>query len=444
MNRGATWCARAILTISTLLAGGCVATEGAAQEEVAAVSDSAVPLPPKRPEPAADGDGVSVPSVPSVAFDAWRGGFRKHALAAGITGEVFDAAFAGVAVNARVLELDRYQPEFVRPIWEYLESAVSEMRIADGRAGASEQGRTLRGIEERYGVDLGIVAAIWGIESAYGLDYGSIPVIESLATLAFEGRRRDFAEEQLIAALRILQSGDVAPERMVGSWAGAMGHTQFIPTSFEAYAVDFTGDGKRDVWSDNPADALASTANYLSRFGWQRAEPSVIEVELPQGFDYRLADDRTRKSAAEWEALGVHAKSGRLLPSDSMTILLPAGAQGPAFAVYPNFRVIKRYNNATSYALAVALLAGRIDSSIAFGLRTSMGWPRGDRPLTRDETEELQRRLTALGYPTQGVDGIVGPNTRSAIRSFQADKKMIPDGYLSVALLEQVRAAAGG
>jgi membrane-bound lytic murein transglycosylase B len=205
MNRGATWCARAVLTISVLLAGGCVTTEGAAQGEVDAAGNSTVPLPSKRPERAPKGQGVIMPSGD---FNAWRGGFRKRALAAGITGAVFDAAFAGVTVNARVLELDRYQPEFVRPIWEYLDSAVSETRIADGRARASARGRTLRDIEEQYGVDLGIVAAIWGIESAYGLDYGAIPVIESLATLAFEGRRRDFAEEQLIAALRILQSGD--------------------------------------------------------------------------------------------------------------------------------------------------------------------------------------------------------------------------------------------
>jgi membrane-bound lytic murein transglycosylase B len=224
-----------------------------------------------------------------------------------------------------------------------------------------------------------------------------------------------------------------------------MGHTQFIPTSYEAYAVDFTGDGKRDVWASDPADALASTANYLSRFGWQRAEPSVIQVTLPEGFDYRLADDETRQSTAAWQALGVRrAGRGELLPSDAVTLLLPAGASGPAFAVYPNFRVIKRYNNATSYALAVALLAGQIDGSIRFGLTPGMSWPRGDRPLSHDETIELQRRLTALGYATQGVDGIVGPNTRTAIRRFQAQKGITPDGYVSVTLLERVRAAAGG
>ncbi len=447
MNRSAIWCARAVLATSVLLIGGSITTEGEAQDEVAVTGDSAVPLPPKRPERAhgTESESAGETIVPDGDFDHWKGSFRKRALAAGIAGEVFDTAFAGVSVNARVLELDRYQPEFVRPIWEYLDRAVSETRIADGRARTTERRRILRGIEARYGVDLGIVAAVWGIESAYGHDYGSIPVIESLATLAFEGRRRDFAEEQLIAALRIQQSGDVAPARMVGSWAGAMGHTQFIPTSFETYAVDFTGDGKRDVWADDPTDALASTANYLSRFGWQRAEPSVIEVKLPEGFDYRLADDHTQKFAAEWEALGVkRAGKGQLLPSDALTILLPAGAQGPAFVVYPNFRVIKRYNNATSYALAVALLAGQIDDSIAFGAGAAMDWPRDDRPLTGDETKELQRGLTALGYPTQGVDGIVGPNTRSAIRGFQAKQGMIPDGYLSAALLMRVRTAAGG
>jgi len=435
MNRGAIWCARAVLTISAALTSGCAATEGAAQVQVSAAGDGTAPLPPTKPE------GTSVPRGD---FSSWKAGFRQRALAAGITGTVFDAAFAGVSVNERVLELDQFQPEFVRPIWEYLDSAVSETRIADGRARVSERATTLRGIEERYGVDLGIVAAIWGIESAYGHDYGSIPVIESLATLAYEGRRRAFAEEQLLAALRIQQSGDVSPARMVGSWAGAMGHTQFIPTSFADYAVDFTGDGKRDVWADDPADALASTANYLARFGWRRGEPSAIEVTLPDGFDYGLADDSTRKSAAEWEALGVkRASTGLFVPSDAVTVLLPAGAKGPAFAIYPNFRVIKRYNNATSYALAVALLAGQIDNAIAFGARGAMDWPRSDRPLSNDETKELQQRLTALGFPTQGVDGIVGPNTRSAIRGFQAAKGMLPDGYLSAALLAQVRAAGG-
>jgi membrane-bound lytic murein transglycosylase B len=437
MTKDAISGARAVLAAAALLAGGCVTAGSEAPAQTAGLP------PPARP--AAAPAGVEETVAPSEDFVSWRAGFRRRARAAGIAAEVFDAAFAGVGVNQRVLELDRYQPEFVRPIWEYLGSAVSETRIRDGVARSAEHAKTLRKIEEAYGVDLGIVVAIWGIESAYGFNYGSVPVIESLATLAHEGRRRAFAEEQLLAALRILQSGNVTPDRMMGSWAGAMGHTQFIPTSYEAYAVDFTGDGKRDVWASDPADALASTANYLSRFGWQRAEPSVIQVTLPEGFDYRLADDETRQSTAAWQALGVRrAGRGELLPSDAVTLLLPAGASGPAFAVYPNFRVIKRYNNATSYALAVALLAGQIDGSIRFGLTPGMSWPRGDRPLSHDETIELQRRLTALGYATQGVDGIVGPNTRTAIRRFQAQKGITPDGYVSVTLLERVRAAVGG
>jgi membrane-bound lytic murein transglycosylase B len=442
MNRSVTWYAQVILAVAALTTAGCATAQGGSQGELALAGGAAAPLPPKRPA----GDPPAQPqvSVADPGFIAWRNDFRKRALAAGIRASVFDAAFAGVGVNARVLELDQYQPEFVRPIWEYLDSAVSPKRIADGLANADRQRETLRAIEAKYGVDVGIIMAIWGIESAYGTNFGSIPVIESLATLAYEGRRRDFAEEQLIAALRILQEGDVTPARMVGSWAGAMGHTQFIPTSFETYAADFRGDGKRDVWSDDPADALASTANYLSHFGWQRAKPSVLQVTLPQGFDYRLADDDIRKSAAEWEALGIRrADGGKLLPSDSISLVLPAGSQGPAFAAYPNFRVIKRYNNATSYALAVALLAAQIDSSINFGLTPAMAWPRADRPLSRGETEELQRRLTALGYPTQGVDGIVGPNTRVAIRNFQVAQGMVPDGYLSAALLDRVRAVGG-
>lgn len=442
MNTGATWRIRAILAAAALMVAGCVSGDSEAQ-----IATGTAPTPPKKPEATtAELSGATDQViVPSGDFSAWKADFRQRAMAAGIKASVFDAAFAGVSVNQRVLELDRYQPEFVRPIWEYLDSAVSDTRITDGRARSVERRAVLDAIETRFGVDSGIVAAIWGIESAYGYNYGNIPVIESLATLAFEGRRRDFAEEQLIAALRIQQSGDVSPARMVGSWAGAMGHTQFIPTSYEAYAVDFTGDGRRDVWSDDPADALASTANYLSRFGWKRGEPSIIEVTLPPGFDYRLADDETRRSPAEWEATGIRRAGGGQLPAaESVTILLPAGSAGPAFAVYPNFRVIKRYNNATSYALAVAMLGGQIDGSISFGLRRSLAWPRTDRPLTFKETEELQRRLTALGYATQGIDGIVGPNTRSAIRGFQADQGMVPDGYLSTALLQRVRAAAGG
>ncbi|MFV0473384.1 MAG: lytic murein transglycosylase, partial [Pikeienuella sp.] len=327
-----------------------------------------------------------------------------------------------------------------RPIWEYLDSAVSDTRVANGRAGLAANAKALAEIEQRYGVDKEVVVAIWGLESAYGENFGSIPVVESLATLAYEGRRRDFAEQQLIEALRILQAGDVTPARMVGSWAGAMGHTQFIPTSFQEYAVDFTGDGRRDLWAADPSDALASTANYLARFGWVLNAPWGVEAKLPAGFDYALADQSLKRPVAEWRAMGVTTVDGAALPDHGeAAILLPAGARGPAFVIFQNFNVIRRYNNATSYALAVGHLGERIGGAGSF--RTP--WPRGDRPLSRSETQEMQRLLTGLGHDTQGVDGIIGPNSRDAIRAFQRASGLVPDGYPAAGLLSALRAAGG-
>jgi membrane-bound lytic murein transglycosylase B len=247
-------------------------------------------------------------------FAAWRSGFRSRALASGIRPEVFDAAFAGVNVNQQVVELDGRQAEFTKPIWEYLDGAASADRVAKGRANRQQLAQTLAAIEKRYGVDGQVVLAIWGMETNYGSNRGSIPVIESLATLAYEGRRRDFAEEQLIAALRILQAGDVQPDTMRGSWAGAMGHTQFIPTSYLSYAVDFTGDGRRDVWGADPTDALASAANYLARSGWQRGRPWGMEVRVPADFNYATADQSNRRAVSEWNARGVRRLDGSPLP----------------------------------------------------------------------------------------------------------------------------------
>ncbi len=391
------------------------------------------PEPPARPIQAQ----AQVPAP--ATFEQWRAGFRTRALASGISPATFEKAFQGVSLNTQVLELDTRQPEFTRAIWEYLDSAVSQSRIATGRSNASSKAAVLSEIEARYGVDSEYVVAIWGIESGFGSNFGSIPVIESMATLAYDSRRSAFGEEQLLAALRILQAGDITPQRMVGSWAGAMGHTQFIPTSFLDYAVDFTGDGRRDLWAADAQDALASTANYLARFGWRQGAPVVVEVTLPQGFDYLVADDRTEKTAADWTALGVRARQGQLPTGQAVRILLPAGAGGPAFATYPNFRVIKRYNNATSYALAVTYLGERIAGRSGI----QGGWPTGDRPLSRSEKQELQGRLTALGFDTQGVDGIIGPNSRTAVRQFQVARGLVPDGYVSAGLLQAVRAAGG-
>ncbi len=370
------------------------------------------------------------------SFNAWRDGFRTKALARGIRPDVFDAAFQGVGVNAEVLRLDSRQAEFTKPLWEYLDSAASDDRVSTGRGKRTEMSRTLESIEATYGVDDQTVLAIWGMETNYGTYRGDIPVIESLATLAYQGRRRSFGEEQLIAALQILQAGDVAPSAMRGSWAGAMGHTQFIPTSYLSTAVDFTGDGRRDVWSNDPTDALASAANYLRNAGWQKGAPWGMEVRLPQGFNYASADQSNRRPVADWNARGVRTLAGNQLPDyGSAAIITPAGVQGPAFVVYQNFYVIKRYNNATSYAMGV----GHLGDRIAGGGKFQQPWPRGERSLSRSEAEELQRRLTAAGYDTGGTDGVIGPDTAAAIRRYQAANGMVPDGFASTALLQKLR-----
>jgi membrane-bound lytic murein transglycosylase B len=378
----------------------------------------------------------AAPSPQPASFTAWREGFRPKAMAAGIRPEVFDAAFQGVGVNADVVRLDGRQAEFTKPIWEYLDSAASPTRIETGRAERARLNDTLAAIEARYGVDRQAVLAIWGMESNYGKNRGSIPVVESLATLAYDGRRQSFAEEQLIAALRILQSGDVTPGHMVGSWAGAMGHTQFIPTSYLSYAVDFRGDGHRDVWSDDPTDSLASTANYLRRSGWTLGQPWGVEVRLPQGFNYGSADQSNVRPVSDWRSRGVTLVSGAPLPDHgSAAIIAPAGARGPAFAVFHNFFVIKKYNNATSYAMGVGHLGDRIMGGGPF----LAGWPRGERELSRTEKIELQERLIARGHDTGATDGVIGPNTIIAIRSFQTSQGLTPDGFATAQLLQALR-----
>lgn len=372
----------------------------------------------------------------NAAFQRWIDRFRGRARAAGIRDSVFNSAFQGVRYNAGVVEKDRNQSEFTKQIWEYLDSAASDTRVKNGRAALRQNKRLLAEIEARYGVEAEVVAAVWGLESAYGAFRGDNPLIEALATLAYDGRRGRFFESQLIAALKIIQSGDVAPRRMTGSWAGAMGHTQFIPTSYLAYAVDFRGDGKRDIWSDDPTDALASTAAYLRNFGWRTGQPWGVEVTLPRGFNYGLTGERIKKSPTEWAALGVRDTRGGKVPNHgSASILLPAGARGAAFMIFNNFHVIERYNTADAYVIGVGHLSDRIGG----GGPLKSGWPRGDRNLRFSEKQEMQRRLTAAGYDTRGVDGIIGPNTIAAIRGFQASQGMVPDGYASFEILKRLR-----
>lgn len=361
-------------------------------------------------------------------FDRWVTGFRSRAQAQGIRPAVLDRAFAGIGYDPSVIERDRNQSEFKRAIWDYLDSAASPIRVANGQAALQRYGRTLQAIEDRFGVEKEVVTAIWGMESTYGERRGTMDVIQSLATLAHDGRRGAFFEKQLIGALQIIQAGDVDPRSMTGSWAGAMGHTQFIPTSYLAYAVDFTGDGKRDIWSDDPTDALASTAAYLKRFGWTKGQPWGVEVRLPAGFNPNLAKRDLKRSPAEWAAMGVTDMQGRAVPNHGQAaILLPAGTAGAAFMIFDNFGVIARYNNAEAYVIGVGHLSDRIMG----GPEIQTAWPRGYAPLSFDERMEMQQRLQDRGFGVEKIDGIIGPQTTEAIRAFQRSVGVEPDGFPS-------------
>jgi len=373
-----------------------------------------------------------IPASTNPKFQNWIKGFRGRALSQGIKGGIFDAAFRGVRYNADVIDKDRNQSEFKRNIWDYLDSAASPDRVSEGKKALRKHKRTLEAIERAYGVEKEVVTAVWGLESRYGTRMGDLNVIEAMATLAYDGRRGAFFEKQLIAALKILQSGDVAPRNMTGSWAGAMGHTQFIPTSYLAYAVDATGDGKRDIWSNNPADALASTAAYLSRFGWVKGMPWGVEVKVPKGFGATSA----KRMPSDWAARGVVAMNGKPVPNHgSARILMPAGTAGAKFMVFKNFDVIKRYNNADAYAIGVGHLGDRIGGGPAI----QAGWPRGYTPVTFEQRKEIQKRLKRKGYPLEKIDGILGPNTTKAIMGFQQSIGVKPDGHPSAELLQQLK-----
>lgn len=382
------------------------------------------------------GGSVTTVSASDKAFRKWVVGFRSRAIAAGIKGSVVDKAFRGVHYNADVVKLDRNQSEFTKQIWEYLDSAVSKTRISNGKKALRKHRKTLDRIEARYGVDKEIVTAVWGLESAYGVRRGSRPLIESLATLAYDGRRGRFFEKQLIAALKIIQAGDVAPLRMTGSWAGAMGHTQFIPTSYLAYAVDFTGDGKRDIWSDNPTDALASTAAYLARFGWKTGQPWGVEVRLPKGFDASRAKRSLKQAPSAWAAEGIKDMNGKPVPNyGAASILLPAGSTGAAFMIFHNFGVIEKYNKADAYVIGVGHLADRLKGGPAI----QASWPRQYQSTTLKQKKEIQRRLRRKGFKIEKIDGVIGPKTISAIRSYQKSRDLPPDGYPSQQLLKELR-----
>jgi len=370
-------------------------------------------------------------------------GLWPQARAKGVSRSTFDRAFAGITPDPSVLKKASKQPEFTTPPWHYINKRVSEKRIGNGLEKLGEYSALLDQIEARYGVDRYVVVAIWGMESSYGfiLNDTSIvkPVIQSLSTLAFYGRskrRKKFGRKQLLAALQILEARDTTPERMLGSWAGAMGHTQFIPTTYLAYAVDFDGDGRRDIW-DNVADALGSTAHYLKKSGWKTGQTWGYEVKLPPGFNYGLTGRKNSRTLRDWQKLGLARVSAKTFPrpNDKAWLVTLAGARGPAFLMLKNFRAILRYNNATSYALAVGHLADRLRGGGLF----VQPWPEGDRLLGKDRRKDLQKLLRARGYNISAIDGKIGPNTRKAIRAFQSRVGLVPDGFATKALLDRLR-----
>ncbi len=373
--------------------------------------------------------------VPNAGWDAWVAAFRGRAAGRGISAATLDTAFRGAGFLPDVIERDRNQTEFTRTLEDYLSIATSDERLSLGRAGLARHGGLLSEIEARYGVAPNVVTAFWGLESFYGTRRGNVPVISALSTLAYDGRRGAFFESQLTAALRILQNGDVSAANMTGSWAGAMGHTQFIPTSYLEYAVDFRGDGRRDIWSDDPTDGLASTANYLARAGWQRGRPWGLEVSLPAGFAGPTGRGAAQ-SVAAWSAAGVRAAGGGPLPDHGAgSVLIPQGRGGPAFLVFRNFGVILRYNNAENYAIGIGHLADRL----AGGGPVRGAFPPDAAGMSKADRQELQRLLTRAGYDTEGSDGVIGPRTRAAVSAYERAQGLPVTGEPTLALLQRLR-----
>jgi membrane-bound lytic murein transglycosylase B len=409
-----------LTTLALVVLSGCVtrpATPPPAQPS----------LPPVMVAPALEGNEASVDQ----RFVQWVAAFRETARAAGINEATLNAALDGVRLRAKAVEQDRTQPEFTRTLWDYLEAVVSPQRIATGQQKLLQFRAEADEASTRYGVPGPILMAVWGIESNFGKNFGDVPVFDALATLGFEGRREAWARSELLAALRILQRGDIERDRMVGSWAGAMGQTQFMPSSYLSYAVDADGDGRRDIWGSMP-DVLASTANFLAKSGWQPDEPWGVEVQLPAGFDPVRADPTVRQASSQWASEGVRTMDDAPLPAlADASVLQPAGARGPAFLVGRNYRTILRYNNATSYALTVSLLAQRI----AGGPGVQAPWPRDLRALSRNEVQAMQTALNRRGFDCGTPDGQLGPATRNALRQFQRSLGLAADGFPTADLL---------
>jgi lytic murein transglycosylase len=369
-------------------------------------------------------------------FDACLSSLRAPARAAGVQDATFTQHTQNLAPDLSVIEKLNFQPEFRMPIWDYLAGLVDDERVAEGQALLAQHADTLARVQQRYGVDPATVVAVWGVESNFGQTFGKYPLVQALGTLSCFGRRQAFFRGEFYATLRILQAGHIAPERLVGSWAGAFGHTQFMPTTFERLAVDFDGDGKRDLM-DSTADALASTANFLAKAGWQTGQPWGFEVKLPAGFSTTGEGRRTKRPLAEWAARGLRQADGSALPEDlgSAGLMTPAGPQGPAFLVLRNFDALYSYNAAESYGLAIAHLSDRLRGAGPF----NTAWPTDDPGISRAERRELQGLLILRGHDIGAVDGMLGEKSRAAIRLEQARLGHEVNGRGGLKLLQAMR-----
>jgi membrane-bound lytic murein transglycosylase B len=384
--------------------------------------------------------GLAGAAMADARYDRFVKSFWPTAKRAGISRATYDSAFAGLTPDPEVIEKDAYQPEFILSASYYLALTVTDTRIRIGKEKLAQHEEALDAIEKRYGVDRHVLVAIWGMETNFGQFMGDKNIIRALSTLAYTGRRKKFGRTQLLAALKMLERGYITPDKIMGSWAGAAGYTQLIPSNYLKFAVDFDGDGKRDVW-ETPADALASTANYLARAGWTPGHTWGYEVVLPGRVGIGYAGRRRSRSLKRWMALGVKRVKDQEFPrpGDRAYLYLPAGRKGPTFLLLDNFRVIMRYNAAHKYAMAVAHLSDRLRGLGPF----ERPWPDGVRALEEAERFELQKLLVALGYEIGKVDGVLGSKTRAAIREFQKKNKMKPnDGFPTPKVLEALRAEA--
>ena len=394
------------------------------------------PAPPAGPAEAQVPPLVRPPTVSGdIVFDAWAADFYPRAVKAGVSPAVFLREFAGLAPDPRVAALDSRQPEFSKPLSQYIEGAVTPGRADIGVTRRAEVPQ-LAQIEQTYGVPREVLMGIWAMETGYGAIQGDFDVVRAMATLAAQGRRRGFAETELIAALKIIQSGEFGRAQLHGSWAGAMGQTQLIPSTFLSTAVDGDGDGRRDVWA-SPADALASAANLLAKAGWVRGQSWAREVTVPADFDWSLSEG-PKLTPVEWAAKGVKRADGLPWTDLDQTapaqLVAPTGASGPVFLLFPNHFAIRKYNNSLAYALAVGLLADRISGMGAL----SRPWP-SETALSLADRMTAQRALSALGFDAGAPDGVVGLKTRAALRGWQKARGITADGYLSLAMVERLK-----